>query len=71
VILDVSVPVLDGLQTCEQLRAGGSRVPVLMLTARDSVGDRVACLDAGADDYLAKPFALQELQARLRALLRR
>lgn len=71
VILDVSMPVLDGLQTCQQLRAGGSLVPVLMLTARDSVGDRVAGLDAGADDYLVKPFALQELQARLRALLRR
>ncbi|HEY0536432.1 MAG TPA: response regulator transcription factor [Actinoplanes sp.] len=71
VILDVSMPVLDGLQTCQQLRAGGVTVPVLMLTARDSVGDRVAGLDAGADDYLVKPFALQELQARLRALLRR
>jgi two-component system response regulator MprA len=71
VILDVSMPVLDGLQTCQQLRADGVLVPVLMLTARDSVGDRVAGLDAGADDYLIKPFALQELLARLRALLRR
>jgi len=71
VILDVSMPVMDGLQTCQQLRADGVLVPVLMLTARDSVGDRVAGLDAGADDYLIKPFALQELQARLRALLRR
>ena len=70
-ILDVSMPRLDGLQTCRQLRAEGVLLPVLMLTARDSVGDRVAGLDAGADDYLAKPFALQELQARLRALLRR
>ncbi len=71
VILDVSMPVLDGLHTCRQLRADGKLLPVLMLTARDSVGDRVAGLDAGADDYLVKPFALQELLARLRALLRR
>jgi two-component system response regulator MprA len=70
-ILDVSMPVLDGLATCRQLRAEGLLLPVLMLTARDSVGDRVAGLDAGADDYLVKPFALQELQARLRAMLRR
>jgi two-component system response regulator MprA len=70
-ILDVSMPMLDGLQACRQLRAEGGLLPVLMLTARDSVGDRVAGLDAGADDYLVKPFALQELQARLRALLRR
>jgi two-component system response regulator MprA len=71
VILDVNMPRLDGLETCRQLRAGGVVLPVLMLTARDSVGDRVAGLDAGADDYLIKPFALQELLARLRALLRR
>jgi two-component system response regulator MprA len=71
IILDVSMPVLDGLHTCRQLRAEGVLLPVLMLTARDSVGDRVAGLDAGADDYLGKPFALQELLARLRALLRR
>jgi two-component system, OmpR family, response regulator MprA len=71
VILDVSMPVLDGLEACRRLRADGVLVPVLMLTARDSVGDRVAGLDAGADDYLVKPFALQELLARLRALLRR
>ncbi|MEV6929123.1 response regulator transcription factor [Dactylosporangium sp. NPDC051485] len=71
VVLDVSMPVLDGLSACRELRAGGLLVPVLMLTARDSVGDRVAGLDAGADDYLVKPFALQELLARLRALLRR
>jgi two-component system, OmpR family, response regulator MprA len=70
-ILDVSMPNLDGLQACRQLRADGALLPVLMLTARDSVGDRVAGLDAGADDYLVKPFALQELLARLRALLRR
>jgi|KBSSwiStaDraftv2_1062776.scaffolds.fasta_scaffold426969_2 two-component system response regulator MprA len=70
-ILDVSMPRLDGLNTCRQLRGEGMLVPVLMLTARDSVGDRVAGLDAGADDYLVKPFALQELLARLRALLRR
>src|SRR4051794_8404442 len=70
-ILDVSMPVLDGLETCRRLRAEGVLLPVLMLTARDSVGDRVAGLDAGADDYLIKPFALQELLARLRALLRR
>ena len=71
VILDVSMPTLDGLQACRQLRAEGALLPVLMLTARDSVGDRVAGLDAGADDYLVKPFAVQELLARLRALLRR
>ena len=70
-ILDVSMPRLDGLETCRRLRAEGVVLPVLMLTARDSVGDRVAGLDAGADDYLVKPFALQELLARLRALLRR
>jgi two-component system response regulator MprA len=70
-ILDVSMPTLDGLETCRRLRAEGVVLPVLMLTARDSVGDRVAGLDAGADDYLIKPFALQELLARLRALLRR
>jgi two-component system response regulator MprA len=71
VVLDVSMPTMDGLEACRQLRADGVVLPVLMLTARDSVGDRVAGLDAGADDYLVKPFALQELLARLRALLRR
>jgi two-component system response regulator MprA len=71
VILDVMMPRLDGLETCRRLRADGRLLPVLMLTARDTVGDRVAGLDAGADDYLIKPFALQELLARLRALLRR
>ncbi|MFC7531103.1 response regulator transcription factor [Actinoplanes sp. GCM10030250] len=70
-ILDVSMPRMDGLEACRQLRAGGMVLPVLMLTARDRVGDRVAGLDAGADDYLVKPFALQELMARVRALLRR
>jgi two-component system response regulator MprA len=71
VILDVGMPVMNGLDACRQLRGEGLFVPVLMLTARDGVGDRVAGLDAGADDYLVKPFALQELLARLRALLRR
>jgi two-component system response regulator MprA len=71
VVLDVMMPRLDGLETCRRLRAEGRLLPVLMLTARDTVGDRVAGLDAGADDYLVKPFALQELLARLRALLRR
>lgn len=71
VILDVTMPVLDGLETCRRLRAEGNLVPVLMLTARRDVTARVAGLDAGADDYLAKPFALQELLARMRALLRR
>jgi two-component system response regulator MprA len=71
VILDVTMPVLGGLDACRALRAGGDTTPVLMLTARDDVTDRVAGLDAGADDYLAKPFALQELLARVRALVRR
>jgi two-component system response regulator MprA len=71
VILDVLMPGTDGLEVSRTLRRSGNRVPVLMLTARAEVGDRVAGLDAGADDYLAKPFALEELLARLRALLRR
>jgi two-component system response regulator MprA len=71
VVLDVMMPGLDGLAVCRELRAGGCQLPVLMLTARESVGDRVAGLDAGADDYLVKPFATEELLARLRALLRR
>jgi two-component system response regulator MprA len=71
VLLDVLMPALDGVAACRRLRAAGNRVPVLMLTARDGVGDRVAGLDAGADDYLVKPFALDELLARIRALLRR
>jgi two-component system response regulator MprA len=70
-VLDVSMPRVDGLELCRMLRKAGDRTPVLMLTARDTVGDRVAGLDAGADDYLAKPFALAELLARVRALLRR
>src|SRR6476661_3876479 len=71
VVLDVLMPGLDGLEVCRRLREGGDRTPVLMLTARDGVGDRVAGLEAGADDYLPKPFALEELLARVRALLRR
>jgi len=71
VILDVLMPGLDGLEVCRRLRRTGIRVPVLMLTARDEVENRVAGLDAGADDYVTKPFALEELLARVRALLRR
>lgn len=70
-VLDVLMPGLTGLEVCRHMRASGDRTPVLMLTARDGVSDRVAGLDAGADDYLVKPFALEELLARLRALLRR
>ncbi len=70
-VLDVKMPVLDGLAVCRRLRAAGDRTPVLVLTALDSVSDRVDGLDAGADDYLVKPFALDELVARVRALLRR
>jgi two-component system response regulator MprA len=71
IVLDVGLPGLDGLETCRLIRAKGDEVPILMLTARSGVSDRVAGLDAGADDYLVKPFALEELLARLRALLRR
>jgi two-component system response regulator MprA len=71
VILDVLMPGLDGLEVCRRMRATGDRTPVLMLTARAEVSERVAGLEAGADDYLAKPFAREELVARLRALLRR
>ncbi|MFI0418526.1 response regulator transcription factor [Spongiactinospora sp. 9N601] len=71
VLLDVMMPRIDGLTACRRLRAAGNRVPVLMLTARETVGDRVSGLDAGADDYLVKPFELDELLARVRALLRR
>jgi two-component system response regulator MprA len=71
VILDVLLPGLDGLEVCRRIRASGDRTPVLMLTARSEVSERVAGLEAGADDYLAKPFAREELIARLRALLRR
>ena len=71
VVLDVMLPLRNGIEVCRSLRAGGSAVPVLMLTARDAVHDRVRGLDAGADDYLTKPFDLHELLARMRALLRR
>ena len=70
-VLDVMMPGYDGLDVTRRLRREGNRVPILLLTARDAVGDRVEGLDAGADDYLPKPFALEELLARLRALLRR
>jgi two-component system response regulator MprA len=70
-VLDVMLPAVDGLEVARRLRAQGSDVPILMLTARGAVGDRVAGLDAGADDYLVKPFAFAELEARVRALLRR
>jgi two-component system response regulator MprA len=71
IVLDVSMPAPDGLEVSRRLRDAGDRTPVLMLTARDAIDDRVAGLDAGADDYLVKPFALRELLARLRALMRR
>jgi two-component system response regulator MprA len=71
IILDVAMPRVDGLEVARQLREAGDKTPILMLTARDAVDDRVEGLDAGADDYLVKPFVLRELYARLRALLRR
>lgn len=71
IILDVMLPRKDGLEVCREVRAGGSAVPILMLTARDTVEDRIAGLDTGADDYLVKPFDFEELLARVRALLRR
>jgi two-component system, OmpR family, response regulator MprA len=71
VVLDIGLPDIDGLEVCRRLRNAGNRVPVLMLTARDAVADRIDGLDAGADDYLVKPFDVGELRARLRALLRR
>ena len=71
VVLDIGLPGIDGLEVCSRLRRLGNRVPILMLTARDAVADRIDGLDAGADDYLVKPFDVGELQARLRALLRR
>jgi two-component system response regulator MprA len=70
-VLDIGLPDLDGLEVCRRLRQSGNRVPVLMLTARDAIEDRIDGLDAGADDYLVKPFDVGELKARLRALLRR
>ncbi len=71
IVLDVAMPRMDGLEVCRRLRSAGDSTPVLMLTARAAIHDRVAGLDAGADDYLVKPFALEELLARIRALLRR
>jgi two-component system response regulator MprA len=71
VVLDIGLPDIDGLDVCRILRRDGNRVPILMLTARDAVADRIDGLDAGADDYLVKPFDIDELKARLRALLRR
>jgi two-component system response regulator MprA len=71
IVLDVILPELDGIEVCRRLRTAGDRVPVLMVTALDAVEDRVAGLDAGADDYLVKPFSISELRARVRALLRR
>jgi two-component system response regulator MprA len=71
IVLDIGMPDMDGLEVCRALRADGNRTPILMLTAREAVSDRIAGLDAGADDYLIKPFDVGELQARLRALLRR
>lgn len=71
ILLDVMMPHVDGIETCRRIRASGDAIPILMLTAKTAVGDRVEGLDAGADDYVAKPFALDELLARVRALLRR
>src|SRR5205807_10036961 len=71
VVLDIAMPRVDGLEVARRMRKAGDRTPILMLTARDAIDDRVEGLDVGADDYLVKPFALKELQARLRALLRR
>lgn len=71
IVLDIGMPDVDGLEVCRQLRGAGDRVPILMLTARDAVEDRIDGLDAGADDYLIKPFDVGELKARMRALLRR
>jgi two-component system response regulator MprA len=71
VVLDIGMPDIDGLEVCRRVRMLGNRVPILMLTARDAISDRVTGLDAGADDYLVKPFDVEELKARLRALMRR
>jgi len=71
VVLDIVLPLMDGIALCRELRRQGNRVPILMLTARDTIADRIAGLDSGADDYLTKPFAFEEFMARVRALLRR
>ncbi len=71
ILLDVMLPKIDGISLCQQLRANGCKTPILMLTARDTINDKIKGLDAGADDYLIKPFDLEELSARVRALLRR
>ena len=71
IVLDLGLPVIDGMEVCRRLRQGGNRTPILMLTARDAVDDRVDGLEAGADDYLVKPYDVRELVARLRALMRR
>lgn len=71
IVLDIMIPGVDGIEVCRRIRSAGEDVPILMLTARDDIADRVAGLDAGADDYLVKPFAFEELVARIRALLRR
>lgn len=71
IILDLMIPKIDGITVCQRLRASGKTTPVIMLTARDTLDDRILGLDAGADDYLVKPFALRELQARVRAVMRR
>ena len=71
IVLDIGMPEVDGLEVCRRLRSSGDRVPILMLTARDAIADRIDGLDAGADDYLVKPFDVDELKARLRALMRR
>src|SRR5919198_5376199 len=71
VVLDIGLPDLDGLEVCRRLRRAGNRVPILMLTARDAIDDRIDGLDAGSDDYLVKPFDVGELKARIRALVRR
>jgi two-component system response regulator MprA len=71
IVLDVMMPRVDGIEVCRRLRRAGDRTPILMLTARDAIADRVTGLDSGADDYLVKPFALREMRARVRALIRR
>src|ERR1700747_3516473 len=71
IILDLGLPDIDGMQVCRTLRGSGNRTPILMLTARDAIDDRVEGLEAGADDYLVKPYDVRELQARLRAIMRR